>query len=759
VFEQAWPKGADSTNITEKQGAGVVSSCFPSIDPQPSGGQNLGYVWWGGRAFLEGSAGGQWQGGNTRDGPGMGTGDGGGPFVVFGENMTDSLVFAPASNFMTLTPGMSAAPGMAGAADAAHGGEVQGGGPDAPFNAEAANAVLAAVAAGAQAPPPKSDGSFCFGLDAPVASVPPGYSLQTMVYLGTGVNRAMKDWGTTMLGMYKTERPTDYASQYLGYSTDNGAYYYYGWNQPPFQKYQDALEGVYDYAAKEGIPYKHLLLDSYWYTHGNADGVKDWEATAATFPDGFVAFANRTEGWKFQMHNRHWSDDNVYAKENGGGYDFLLDPQSSPKDDKHSGMALPLEQELWDDLMSNKTAGGIPLSVYEQDWLYNEWQGIGDLRASPTLARDWLVQMGTGATKSNVTVQYCMSLSRMVLQSIEIPAVTTFRASDDYHPGQTGYYPQQPNASVPPTDGSTGCTYPYCVYYVGTTSIIAHALQLKPSKDNYWSTALQKGSAFNRNGYQPTFLNDTHEPYNEMQGAISSYTGAMVAPSDGVGFSNASLINMACRSDGRLLQPSAPARAIDASFALSGGPQNKVSNVHAVMATHSLVDQAKWTQVLVIGLNASFELYPGHLGDDVGTGELLAWKGYQPSATVGKLPAANVTMLGSFDAAHPLDLARCAYSDFGLYHVAPVFPVSKLAFLGEIGKWVPVDPVSRVVGVTDLSGSLRVAIKGAADETVELAFAAPGAAAAHSVVCNLGQAAAAAATFDGTKATCTSSME
>ena len=60
--------------------------------------------------------------------------------------------------------------------------------------------------------------------------------------------------------------------------------------------------------------------------------------------------------------------------------------------------------------------------------------------------------------------------------------MTTFRASDDYGPGQTGYYPTQKNASLPPTDGSTGCGFPYCVYYVGTTSILAWALQLGPSK-------------------------------------------------------------------------------------------------------------------------------------------------------------------------------------------------------------------------------------------------------------------------------------
>ena len=56
--------------------------------------------------------------------------------------------------------------------------------------------------------------------------------------------------------------------------------------------------------------------------------------------------------------------------------------------------------------------------------------------------------------------------------------------------GQTGYYPTQKNASLPPTDGSDGCTFPYCVYYVGTTSIIADALALKPSKDNCMSTCM-----------------------------------------------------------------------------------------------------------------------------------------------------------------------------------------------------------------------------------------------------------------------------
>ena len=32
--------------------------------------------------------------------------------------------------------------------------------------------------------------------------------------------------------------------------------------------------------------------------------------------------------WKYQMHNRYWSDNNVYSTENGGKYKFLTEPSN-----------------------------------------------------------------------------------------------------------------------------------------------------------------------------------------------------------------------------------------------------------------------------------------------------------------------------------------------------------------------------------------------------------------------------------------------
>ena len=43
------------------------------------------------------------------------------------------------------------------------------------------------------------------------------------------------------------------------------------------------------------------------------------------------------------------------------------------------------------------------------------------------------MQMGAAANKSGMTIQYCMAYPRHVLQSVEIAAVSHFRASGDYH--------------------------------------------------------------------------------------------------------------------------------------------------------------------------------------------------------------------------------------------------------------------------------------------------------------------------------------
>lgn len=569
---------------------------------------------------------------------------------MFGKTSSDALVFSAASNFM-----------------------------EASWGAESRSAL-------------------CSGLMATVVSVPAGYTMETMVYLGSGVNGATKGYGQALMRKYATSRSSkDQTLKYLGFSTDNGAFYYYLTEHG--KNYEDTLLDVHKYSVSQGIPYKHVLLDSWWYTKGKGSGVKEWDATSTTFPHGLEAFQKQT-GWRTQMHNRHWSRDNIYAKQNGGTYDFILEDT----------LGIPTDQRLWDDLIANKTSAGI--TVYEQDWMYNEWQGLNATLKSATLGDTWLTQMGNGANKSGVAIQYCMTYARMVVHSVQVGAVTQFRAGDDYHPGQTGYFPTKKD----PT-GSSGCHFPYCVYYIGTSSILAWSLDLAPAKDDFWSTTIQPGSPYG---------NGTAEPYGEMEAAISALSTGPVQPSDAIGHSNASLIMMTCTKGGRLLQPSAPARAIDACFiesALGGtgelGPVPRTAHNHAVMATHTEVSGWRWLHVLVIGLAKPFALKPSHILGEVSTTSdpsvigLVAWSGYGMR---------NATVLGMFAEDAPLKLEACGYADFGLVHAAPVFS-GGIALLGEVAKFVPV-AVARVDSVSlNAAGTLKVHVSGERGEFVELAFA------------------------------------
>ena len=331
-----------------------------------------------------------------------------------------------------------------------------------------------------------------------------------------------------------------------------------------------------------------------------------------------------------------------------------------------------------------------PAQVYEQDWMYNEFLGLNATQTSATLAEDWLREMANGASNAGAAVQYCMEMARFVMQAVELPAVTQFRASDDYGAGN-----------------DAKCGFPYCVYYVGTTSLLAYALDLKPSKDNFWSTQVQPGNAFN---------NRTMERFSDMQAAIAALSSGPVQVSDGVGYSDRAVILRTCDDRGRLLQPSRPASAVDAAFAaaagVGAGPAARIPNVLPVMATHTAIGAYKWGHILTINLAEDFQLDASHLAptDWDAAADAVVYTGY------GK--ASNVTV-----SAFPVTLKACNESDFSVHHVAPLFD-NGWAYLGEVAKWVPV-AAARTASVAFDDAGVSVVLAGAPGEALELAFYAP----------------------------------
>ena len=110
-----------------------------------------------------------------------------------------------------------------------------------------------------------------------------------------------------MLRYYNKPRGShdrDFTLRYLGYSTDNGAFYYY--NTEKGKNYEETMIDIQKYSVQKGIPYKYFLLDSWWYYKGPHGGVTNWAAMPSVFPEGLSKLFNQT-GWYVQAHNRYFS--------------------------------------------------------------------------------------------------------------------------------------------------------------------------------------------------------------------------------------------------------------------------------------------------------------------------------------------------------------------------------------------------------------------------------------------------------------------
>lgn len=336
----------------------------------------------------------------------------------------------------------------------------------------------------------KSGANINFGIMSGVDKIPTNYSVDFVVfYSDKGINQAMKAWGEMLIkyhGKKFSMVSNDVTSKYLSYWMDNGAYYY--WITEDGKTYQETIMDIVKDFSTNKIPFKSLQYDSWWYgaQRGFRQGCFEWNGNKPSerFPQS-LEYVYKNTGLPITAHNKFWDIKTVYAKEFGGNYKFVLDP--------FTGKSVPDDQKFWDDLFQNGTRWG--LSTYEQDWLNHQTFDFSPLMTDLSLGKRWLTQMGNAALKYNITLQYCMSLSRHVLQSLEIEAVTQVRVTNDY---------------------ATNWQYGGQQWRLGVSSIFSSSVGLMPFKDVYWTTAMQNG-----NPYGPKIVN----PNTELDSLVSILTG------------------------------------------------------------------------------------------------------------------------------------------------------------------------------------------------------------------------------------------
>jgi hypothetical protein len=356
------------------------------------------------------------------------------------------------------------------------------------------------------------------GFNQQLRNLPAGFSQQTILAFGNGINRTWDLWGQSLRKLEGVTHPhedTDSITKYFGYWTDNGAYYYYNYDLK--LGYQGTLESLVTHYRNEQIPIRYLQLDSWWYykTFTEPDGstgeiksnklppgewnryggLMEYEAHPAVFPAGLESFRKSIE-LPLITHNR-W-----------------IDP-ASPYHQKYniSGVAA-VDPKWWDDIIGSIHRAGV--ETYEQDWLDVIYSYSPAFSSNLNTAESFLDNMANACKVQRMTMQYCMPYPCYFMQGSLYDNLTSIRPSSDRF------------------NHNKWNDFLY-------TSRLAHSMGIRPWTDVFMSS----------------------EIYNLILSTLSS---GPVGIGDAIGSENKQNIFKAVRADGVIVKPDAPALPLDCCY-------------------------------------------------------------------------------------------------------------------------------------------------------------------------------------------------
>jgi hypothetical protein len=379
---------------------------------------------------------------------------------------------------------------------------------------------------------------------------------------------------------------------------------------------------------------------------------------------------------------------------------------------------------------------GWGMNAWETDFSNFNFLAFNDTLTDVLAADAFWGGMSRAAAERGLPIQYCMVLPALALGSVQWPAVTNARVQSDGWPTNDGRLDVFPGG------------------------LLLGAVELAPFIDVMWTTAAQPGAD------NPYPIQDAPGtcPYVEVLAASAALSAGPVGFGDGVGFTNATLLNMTCRADGVLLQPSLPAAPIEAWFAadarLSGASARIASAPSFIPAAaaaaalpapfaHAFPYPAPyaWVSALALDVADAFALAPCDFVPPLVAAPAARVGGYVVSrlspglaasaaACADGAPAARCAR--PFSAAAPVDARTGAGANRSVAHelfsFAPVFE-GGWALVGEVDKFVRASP-ARFAAVTPgpapgcatpaaRGASLCVAAVGAPREALVVVLLAP----------------------------------
>jgi len=357
------------------------------------------------------------------------------------------------------------------------------------------------------------------GFNPKLRNLPAGFTQQTLVAFGQGINRTWDTWSGALLDLLHAKRPSNDADtvlKYLGYWTDNGAVYYYNYDRE--KGYAGTLESLVARYRQKQIPIRYLQLDSWWYYKSTTDpdgtpgkekksdklpagewnrygGLLEYKAHTDLFPNGLDSF-QKTIGLPLVTHNR-W-----------------IDP-ASPYHQQYeiSGIAA-VDPKWWDNIADYLKTSGIV--TYEQDWLDRIYRYSPAFSSNLDTGETFLDNMARACREQGITLQYCMPYPCYFLQGSRYENLTTIRTSGDrFNRGKWNDF----------------------LY----TSRLAASMGIWPWADVYMST----------------------ETDNVL---LSTLSAGPVGIGDAIGAENKANLLQAVRADGVIVKPDTPIVPLDCSY-------------------------------------------------------------------------------------------------------------------------------------------------------------------------------------------------
>jgi hypothetical protein len=256
--------------------------------------------------------------------------------------------------------------------------------------------------------------SIVGGIDPRIQSLPAGFSQDTLLTIGAGINSTFESWGQTLTGFTGKIRPANDAGPMLaqlGYWTSHTSAYWY--QTQGSESYEQTLYNVKADLVNRGIGIGYMQLDGWSYPKGpNAEwsdqtaGIYLYEAAPALFPSGLNSFQYNL-GLPLVAHAKWIDTSSPYRQQYTMSKDVIIDPA------------------YWKSTAAYLAGAGAV--SYEQDWLADHAEAKFDL-TDPDL---YLGAMADSMRGKHITIEYSMAVPRQFLQTARYNNVATIRCSLD----------------------------------------------------------------------------------------------------------------------------------------------------------------------------------------------------------------------------------------------------------------------------------------------------------------------------------------